>query len=89
MTAENLFARPLRLGRSRLIRLRHRIGEFGATAIVTRPQYQTIPAVIYRLLGRPGALNYGQALALSTILMLLTLAATLAIERYRFPGEKL
>ncbi|HUF38953.1 MAG TPA: iron ABC transporter permease [Anaerolineales bacterium] len=64
------------------------LGEFGATAIVTRPQFQTIPSVIYRLLGRPGALNYGQALALSTILMLLTLGATLAIERYRSPGEE-
>ena len=63
------------------------LGEFGATAIITRPEYQTIPSVIYRLLGRPGALNYGQALALSTVLMLLTLAATLAIERYRVPGE--
>ena len=59
------------------------LGEFGATALVTRPEYQTIPTVIYRLLGRPGALNYGQALALSTILMLLTLGAMLAIERYR------
>jgi thiamine transport system permease protein len=59
------------------------LGEFGATAIITRPQYQTVPSVIYRLLGRPGALNYGQALALSTILMLLTLGATLVIERSR------
>jgi thiamine transport system permease protein len=63
------------------------LGEFGATAIVTRPQFQTIPTVIYRLLGRPGALNYGQALALSTVLMLMTLAATMAIERYREPGD--
>jgi thiamine transport system permease protein len=63
------------------------LGEFGATAIITRPEYQTIPSVIYRLLGRPGALNYGQALALSTILMLLTLTATLAIERFRVRGE--
>lgn len=65
------------------------LGEFGATAIIVRPQYQTLPAVIYRLLGRPGALNYGQALALSTILMLITLAATMAIERFREPGEGL
>lgn len=59
------------------------LGEFGATALVTRPEYQTIPTIIYRLLSRPGALNYGQALALSTILMLLTLGAMLAIERFR------
>ncbi len=62
------------------------LGEFGATALVTRPEYQTIPTVIYRLLGRPGALNYGQALALSTILMLLTLIAMLVIERFRVEG---
>lgn len=59
------------------------LGEFGATALVTRPEYQTVPTVIYRLLGRPGALNFGQALALSTVLMLLTLGAMLAIERFR------
>ena len=62
------------------------LGEFGATALVTRPEYQTIPTIIYRLLGRPGALNYGQALALSTILMILTLGAMLAIERFRVDG---
>jgi thiamine transport system permease protein len=59
------------------------IGEFGATALVTRPEYPTIPIAIYRFLSRPGGLNYGQAMALSTILMLTTLAGMLAIERLR------
>jgi thiamine transport system permease protein len=62
------------------------IGEFGATAMVARPEYPTIPMVIYRYLSRPGALNYGQAMALSTILMLTTLVGMLAIERLRI-GE--
>lgn len=59
------------------------MGEFGATSLLTRPEYPTIPIVIYRLLSRPGALNYGQALALSTILMVITTGGMLAIERLR------
>jgi thiamine transport system permease protein len=62
------------------------IGEFGATALISRPEYPTIPVVIYRYLSRPGGLNYGQAMALSTILMLTTLVGILAIERLRI-GE--
>jgi thiamine transport system permease protein len=59
------------------------LGEFGATAILARPEYPTIPVVIYRLISQPGALNYGQALALSTILMVTCAAGILAIERFR------
>jgi thiamine transport system permease protein len=59
------------------------IGEFGATAMVARPEYPTIPMVIYRYLSRPGGLNYGRAMALSTILMLTTLVGMLVIERFR------
>lgn len=59
------------------------LGEFGATALLARPEYPTVPVAIYRFLGRPGALNYGQALALSTILMVVCLAGMLAIERLR------
>lgn len=59
------------------------IGEFGATAMIARPEYPTIPVLIYRLLSQPGALNYGQAMALSTILMLVTGGGMLAIEKLR------
>jgi len=59
------------------------LGEFGATALVSRPEYPTIPAAIYRLISQPGALNYGQALALSTILMVVSAAGMLLIERLR------
>jgi thiamine transport system permease protein len=59
------------------------IGEFGATSLIYRPEYPTIPVVIYRLLSRPGAMNYGQALALSTILMGVTISGMIAIERLR------
>jgi thiamine transport system permease protein len=60
------------------------LGEFGATALIARPEFPTIPVLIYRLLSQPGAVNYGQAMALATILMLVTAAGMLAIERLRF-----
>jgi thiamine transport system permease protein len=60
------------------------LGEFGATALLARPEYPTIPVAIFRLLSQPGGLNYGQALALSTILMLVSAAAILLVERIRF-----
>jgi len=56
------------------------MGEFGATALIARPEYPTIPLVIFRFISQPGALNYGQAMALSTILMMITAAGMLAIE---------
>lgn len=59
------------------------LGEFGATALITRPEYPTIPVLIYRFISQPGALNYGQALALSTILMISTAVGMLFIERFR------
>jgi thiamine transport system permease protein len=59
------------------------IGEFGATALISRPEYPTIPVVIFRYLSRPGGMNYGQALALATILMVVAVSGMLAIERFR------
>ncbi len=59
------------------------LGEFGATAVLARPEYPTVPVAIYRLFGQPGALNYGQAMALSTILMVLAMLSMLVIERLR------
>ncbi len=59
------------------------MGEFGATLLVARPEYPTMPLVIFRLLGQPGALNYGQALAMSTLLMLVCAGGFLLIERFR------
>ncbi len=59
------------------------MGEFGATALVVRPQFPTIPVAVYRLLGQPGVAHYGQALAMSTLLMLVCVVSFLAIERFR------
>jgi len=63
------------------------LGEFGATAFIARPDTPTVPVAIFRLLGRPGNLNFGQAMALSTILMALTAAAVLLIERFRLARD--
>jgi thiamine transport system permease protein len=59
------------------------MGEFGATLLIARPEFPTMPIVIFRLLGQPGPLNYGQALAMSTLLMAVCAAGFLAIERFR------
>jgi len=62
------------------------LGEFGATALLSRPDYPTIPIAIYRFLSQPGGLNYGQALAMATLLMAVATAGILLIERLRLPG---
>nr|WP_228774437.1 MULTISPECIES: iron ABC transporter permease [Streptomyces] len=59
------------------------LGEFGATVFIARPDSPTLPVAVARLLGRPGELTYGQAMALSTILMLVCAAALLVLERIR------
>jgi len=59
------------------------LGEFGATALIARPQTPTMPVAIYRFLGQPGALNYGQALAMSTLLMLVCAVGMIVIEHFR------
>lgn len=59
------------------------LGEFGATLFVARPDSPTIPIAISRFLARPGALNVGQAMAMSTILMFVTGVIVLAIEHVR------
>ncbi|RME71492.1 MAG: iron ABC transporter permease [Chloroflexi bacterium] len=62
------------------------MGEFGATSLIARPEYPTMPVAIERFLSQPGPLNQGQALAMSTLLMLVCVVAFVAIERFRL-GE--
>jgi len=63
------------------------LGEFGATLLISRPEYPTIPVAIERFLSQPGGLNYGQAMAMASILMLLTTASILLIEKFRLPNS--
>ncbi len=62
------------------------LGEFGATAIIVRPDFPTMPVGIYRLLSQPGGLNYGQAMAMTTLLMLFCAGAVMIIEREHTPA---
>lgn len=62
------------------------LGEFGATSFLARDENATLPVVIYRLLGHPGAMNYGMALAASCVLAATTAVVMLVVERLRVPS---
>lgn len=64
------------------------LGEFGATTFISRPEQPTIPIAIYRYLSQPGGLNYGQAMAMSTILMVICALSIILIERLKLPNIK-
>jgi len=58
------------------------LGEFGATSFVgRRPDFMTVPLAIARLLSQPGQSIRGQAMALSVILMFVTVAVLLVVDR--------
>lgn len=63
------------------------LGEFGASTFLYRPDYPTLPVAIYRYISQPGALNYGQALAMSTILMVVCAGGIFIIERLQKPAK--
>lgn len=48
------------------------LGEFGATLVLTRPEWATLSTGLYDRLGRPGERNLGEACALATGLLLLS-----------------
>ena len=60
------------------------MGEFGASVLVTRPEFSTIPIAIYRFLSLPGTSNIGQALAMSCSLMAVVATVLMVIERFRY-----
>jgi len=62
------------------------LGEFGATSFLARPDRPTLPVVIYRLISRPGAENFGMAMAASVLLALLT-ATVMAVAEWLGPKE--
>jgi thiamine transport system permease protein len=57
------------------------LGEFGAASFLTRAGSPTVPVQIVRLLSRPGEQSYGVAAALAVVLVVLTLAMVLLIDR--------
>ena len=62
------------------------MGEFGASLLLVRPEYTTMPVAIFQFLGRPGDANLGQALAMSSLLMAVVAVGFIAIERFRYRG---
>ncbi len=63
------------------------LGEFGATLFIVRPDNPTIPIAIYRLLGQPGSLAFGQAMAMASLLMVAVAVSAFLIDRVRLGGS--
>jgi len=95
--ARMLGARPLRVWRHVELPLASRgllvgavfafavsLGEFGATLLLRRREFSTMPVAIFESLGRPGAANLGRAFAMATILLVVTAVGFLVIERLRY-----
>ena len=57
------------------------LGEFGATSFLVREDAPTLPVVVYRLLGRPGELNYGMAMAAAVVLAATVAVTMVAVDR--------
>nr|WP_221620793.1 iron ABC transporter permease [Actinomyces bowdenii] len=57
------------------------LGEFGATSFLARPTTQTLPVVLYRLIGSPGAQNQGMGLAAGVVLAAMTAALMIVCEQ--------
>lgn len=62
------------------------MGEFGASLILVRSEFTTMPVAIFRFLGLPGEANLGMALGMSCLLMAVVALGFVAIERFRYKG---
>ena len=56
------------------------LGEFGATLVLTRPEWATLSVGLYERLGRPGERNLGEACALATVLLALAAGSFWALD---------
>ena len=63
------------------------IGEFGASSFLAIGSQATIPTLLFRLISRPGDQNYGMAMAVSAILIVLSAVVVFLVARV--PKEKL
>jgi thiamine transport system permease protein len=64
------------------------LGEFGATLLLQRSDFATLPIAIYQALARPGEADLGRALALATVLMLIVAVSFFVVERLRYRGSR-
>ena len=60
------------------------LGEFGATSFLSRPDLPTMPVAIFRYLGLPGSINYGQAMAMAVIILLVCVVSMLALDQLQY-----
>ena len=60
------------------------IGEFGASLLLVKPEFTTMPVAIYRFLGLPGDENLKNALMMSSILMCTVIIGFICIEKLRY-----
>lgn len=60
------------------------MGEFGASLLLTRPEYTTMPVAIFRLLSQPGGEKFSEAMAMSSLLMGVVALGFIVIERFRY-----
>jgi len=60
------------------------LGEFGATSFLSRPDLPTIPVAIFRYLGLPGSINYGQAMAMAVIILVVCVISMLALDQLQY-----
>ena len=60
------------------------IGEFGASLLLVKPEFTTMPIAIYRFLGLPGDENLKNALVMSSILMCTVIIGFIFIEKLRY-----
>ena len=63
------------------------LGEFGATSFLARSDTPTLPVAIYRFLSQPGAMNYGQAMAMASLLMIVCAAAIGLLDRMQLMDQ--
>jgi thiamine transport system permease protein len=63
------------------------IGEFGASTFLANGSQATIPTLLFRLISRPGEQNYGMAMAVSAILIVLSALVVYLVSRV--PKERL
>lgn len=57
------------------------LGEFGATVFLARTDRPTVPVAIERLMSRPGGAGFGQAMALSCVLVVLCAVVLWLVDR--------
>lgn len=58
------------------------LGEFGATVFLARSANPTVPVAIERLMSRPGGAGFGQAMALSCVLVALCGVVVALVDRW-------